>query len=176
MKLDHNSLSARLYRWFYQVYDMPSNLCPYFWKLAFMYLVIIPYSIIVLPKIIFKNDPGSDDVRIISSLLIWAMAFFGFTAIYSIVTYLIWGVGSKDSLMLGLQKVGLIALITSTVVLIMLGIFNIKPSKRNQKRIWSDEEYDYIDNPDYRPSFFAITKEFIKAKYYKYCPKIDWTK
>jgi len=176
MKLDHNSLSAKIYRWFYQVYDMPSNLCPYFWKLAFMYLVIIPYSIIVLPKIIFRKDSGSDDVRIISSLLIWTIAFFGFTAIYSPVTYLIWGVGPKNSGMDALQRVGLIVWVVSVVALILLWIFNLKPSKRNQKRIWSNEEYDYIDNPDYRPSFLVITKEFIKAKYYKYCPKIDWTK
>lgn len=37
MKLNYNSFSSKLYRWIYysDTNEMPSNLCPYFWKLVF---------------------------------------------------------------------------------------------------------------------------------------------
>jgi hypothetical protein len=54
MELNLNSLTAKLYRWFYNQYEMPNSLCPYFWKMIIMYVFIIPYSIISLPQIIFE--------------------------------------------------------------------------------------------------------------------------
>jgi|GEM_PF-2728266 len=173
MKLNHNSTSAQLYRWFYQVYDMPTNLCPYFWKLVFMYIFIIPYSIIVLPAIIMKDEGGSD-VRFITSILIWAMIFFGFLAIYAPVTWLIWGMSTKGTLMGTLQMGGFIIWAIGLIVLATWGTITYTQRKKNQKYVWSEEKYEYIENPDYSPSFATIAKEFIKAKYHKYCPQITW--
>ena len=52
MKLNINSTSAQLYRWFYATTTMPQSLCPYFWKLVIMWLLILPYSILSLPVIL----------------------------------------------------------------------------------------------------------------------------
>jgi len=49
MKLKTSSLSAKLYRYFYETEKMPKSLCPYFWKLVVAYLLILPLEIIGLP-------------------------------------------------------------------------------------------------------------------------------
>jgi hypothetical protein len=174
MKLDKNGISAKLYRWFYGIEQMPSNLCPYFWKLSFMYLFIIPYSIINLPAIIVKDWGDSSSARTVSSFIIWGFLFLVFVALYLPISYFIWGWGPKNSLMLGIQKAGFVFWFAGLLVLITMWILNAKNKKRNRKTIWSEDEYQYIENPDYRPTFIAIVKEFIKAKYHRYCPKIDW--
>jgi hypothetical protein len=174
MKLDKNGISAKLYRWFYGVEKMPSNLCPYFWKLSFMYLFIIPYSIINIPSMIAKDWGDGSSARTISSLVIWGFLFLIFVALYLPISYFIWGWGPKNSLMLGLQSAGFVFWVAGLAVLITMWILNAKDKKRNRKTIWSEDEYQYIENPDYRPTFIAIVKEFIKAKYHRYCPKIDW--
>lgn len=53
MELKLNSLSARLYRYFYETNKMPNSLCTYFWKLVIAYLLIIPLEIIGLPFTIY---------------------------------------------------------------------------------------------------------------------------
>jgi len=172
MNLNKNSISARLYRWFYRVYDMPENLCPYFWQLVIMYVFIIPYSIIALPMVIIKEDDS--DARFIGGFLLWATLFIGLIALYAPITYFIWGFGPKNSTMLGLQMGGFICWVISVITLIILGLIKLKDRKKNQKYVWDHSTYEYIPNPDYRPSFATITLEFIKAKYKRYCPKIDW--
>ncbi len=153
--------------------EMPQNLCPYFWKLVFMYIFIIPYSIIVLPSIIMK-DPDGNDVRFATSIIIWMAISLGFLAIYAPITWMIWGLGPKDTLFGSLQFGGFMIWVVGIVLLGIWGAITYANRKKNQKYIWSEDEYEYIENPNYRPSFFTITKEFIKAKYNRYCPKIDW--
>jgi hypothetical protein len=56
MKLNKNSVSSRLYKWFYGVSEyqgLPNNLCPYFWKVVLMYLTIIPYTLISIPVVVY---------------------------------------------------------------------------------------------------------------------------
>jgi acyl-homoserine lactone acylase PvdQ len=58
MKLNINSTSAQLYRWFYATEQMPQSLCPYFWKLVLMWVFILPYTILSLPVILMDlKDP-----------------------------------------------------------------------------------------------------------------------
>jgi hypothetical protein len=45
MRLKSNSISARLYRYFYGTEIMPTSLCNYFWALVLAYLLIIPLEI-----------------------------------------------------------------------------------------------------------------------------------
>lgn len=49
--------------------------------------------------------------------------------------------------------------------------------RKRQEFIWNDEG-DRLPNPEYVPYTPKpnIIVEFIKAKYNKYCPKIEWTK
>jgi len=46
MNLSSTTLVARLYRWFYNQDKMPTNLCPYFWRLVLMWILIIPLSLL----------------------------------------------------------------------------------------------------------------------------------
>ncbi len=48
-KIITNSLSTRLYYWFYATNKLPINVADYRKKLAFMYLTIIPYWVLTLP-------------------------------------------------------------------------------------------------------------------------------
>jgi amino acid transporter len=45
MTLNSNSISAKLYRYFYSKQNMPESLCTYFWALVLAYLFIIPLEI-----------------------------------------------------------------------------------------------------------------------------------
>jgi amino acid transporter len=45
MTLNSNSISAKLYRYFYSKQNMPASLCTYFWALVIAYLFIIPLEI-----------------------------------------------------------------------------------------------------------------------------------
>ena len=56
MRLNKNSFTSRLYKWFYGVREyqgLPNNLCPYFWKVVLMYLTIIPYTLISIPVVVY---------------------------------------------------------------------------------------------------------------------------
>jgi len=63
----------------------------------------------------------------------------------------------------------------------VVGIIHLFEKRKERKRnlnlkyIW-DENGDYIENPNYAPYEKKpnIIIEFIKAKYNRYCPKIDW--
>jgi hypothetical protein len=82
MILSQDSITSKLYRWFYdcEKYEMPKNLCPYFWSLVWMYLTIIPSIILSLPLLVedkFKkgsNKPGT-------GIFVWFILFMGFTAL-----------------------------------------------------------------------------------------------
>lgn len=49
MKINYNSLSAKIYRYFYTTETMPTNLCPYFWKSLIATILFIPYYILTIP-------------------------------------------------------------------------------------------------------------------------------
>lgn len=184
MKLNQNSISARLYRWFYLTEDMPTNLCPYFWKLVVMYILLIPVGIITLPTIFSKRIHYGDfnfTERLIVSFVSWALMFFVFIAIFPI-TYLFVGWFPKDTTFNAWQIIGLglwIGVIIGCLITLPIYLYKRRKEKHQQrykKSIWNEEFGDYVDNPDYVPyeSKPNILIEFIKAKYNKYCPKIDW--
>jgi hypothetical protein len=70
--------------------------------------------------------------------------------------------------------------IISSIVFIILHLYKKRrDNRRHTQREWIwDENGDNIRNPDYVPyeEKQSIIIEFIKAKYNKYCPKIDWNK
>lgn len=182
MKLNTNSVSARLYRWFYRTSHMPQNLCPYFWKLVLMWIFILPLAFCSLPLIVMKDSKDAEwDTRLFAGIMIWVLLFFAFLMIFSPITYLMYGLLSKETLIGSWQMAGAITWFVCIIIAITFGGVHLlqrrKEKKRHKQReyIW-DENGDYIINPDYvpyepKPSILA---EFIKAKYNKYCPKIDW--
>ena len=56
MRLNENSFTPKLYKWFYGVSEsqgLPKNLCPYFWKVLLMYSTFIPYVLFSIPVVVY---------------------------------------------------------------------------------------------------------------------------
>jgi hypothetical protein len=156
MKADFNSLTARLYRWFYNICYMPTSLCPYFWKCLIMYILIIPYAMFTFPIRLTKHYKRDylmlgDDIidQIMSSIIIYMIiAIIGCT-LFTITT--MWFMSNTF-----IMKYVIIYIIGSTVIVISI-ILLIVMGFNNKKT-----KYD------------NILISFIKSKYKKYCPKLDW--
>lgn len=168
MKLKFNSPIAKLYRWYYIKEEMPESLCPYFWKLVLMWVLIVPYIIFSLPMIIFKKSDSVDSCidRCTSGVLLWVFIFFTLDAIFSISVF--WHLYPDGTLLGVLQTLGLVFLVVYIVVIIACFIFYII-----EKHDYSYKKPPVKTKKEKRPS---IIVEFIKAKYNKYCPRIEWDK
>ena len=163
INLNKNSLNVKLYNWFYNTDTLPTNLCPYFWKLVLMYLLIIPYIVFTIPHYIdifltflvnTINIKLNKTCRVESSnkneisMLYW----ISYSIIHSIVYVIIYGtLSSNNILMQTIIIIGFSAIIFFTVLSITFLICYI------------------LFHPK---SNVLIT--FIKAKYNKYCPIINW--
>ena len=130
--------------------------------------------------VITKQEPDELFVRILGGACLWFLVFVAFLALFPI-TYFFWGWFNPKSTFGQWQGAGiLIWMITiiSSIVFIILHLYKKRRDERRHKQrewIWT-EDGDYVSNPDYvpyeeKPNIFI---EFIKAKYNKYCPKIDW--
>ena len=173
MKLNINSVSARLYRWFYATTQMPQSLCPYFWKLVLMWVFILPYTILSLPCILMDlKDPDHKTTgeRAGVGLIMWF--------IVGMITCMLSWIGlffvtpTKDSVFFNMVGVGLIGWLAA---IIFGGIALFKWAKEKwENRYVRYDEFGYriwLKPKEKQPS---IITEFVKAKYNKYCPKIDW--
>jgi len=173
MKLNINSNTAQLYRWFYGTFKMPESLCPYFWKLFLMWAVILPYSIVCIPSIVMeKLDPSENPTtgdRLCISSVIWVVLIGALSILFSISLF--WYTYPKDTLGMDLQVLGCVLWIIAVAV----GIWNGTRwliEKWSESKIKYDEHGRRIWNPE--PKQDSIIVSFIKASYNKYCPKIDW--
>ena len=181
MKLNHNSISAKLYRWFYNEAAMPNNLCPYFWKLVLMYVTILPYVLISLPAQLITKFKAKD----IGETFAYTFAFYFvlfclFTlSLLPINLFIDFSSHFLESFLSG-------SIILWAFILLFLIGYGIKllirmvKNWRRPKKMYDEYGYVYygldenghkIYHPKPKPN---ILVEFIKAKYNKYCPKIDW--
>lgn len=184
MKLRYDSINARLYRWFYskETSEMPSNLCPYFWKSAIMWILLPLFSIILLPTILTKSTEELS-VRFAASILIYLMLFLIFLMLFCPVSFIIWGYIGGNSIYSSWQIGGLMVWLMAILAFIWYSIstfikkMKIKRMRINEEFIWTPDG-DRIPNPHYSAEKQRdnIILEFIKAKYNKNCPKIDWEK
>ena len=184
MKINTSSVSTQLYMWFYGISErkLPTNLCPYFWKLVLMSLLIIPYSIFCLPvvimelvmKILNKEEPRNETWERVGYSLVIYLVLIGLSSLVISIT-LFWNTYSykTNPIMYNLSITGtllwgLSILIGSYHVLRGIGewISNLFSNK--------NVKYDEGGYRIYREPKVNIVKEFVKAKYHKYCPKIEW--
>jgi hypothetical protein len=180
MKLSPDTLSAKLYRWFYNTSRMPSNLCPYFWKLVFMYLVILPYVIITLPHQILNNFKRDDKETSIAVSVILYLFMFGLVSLISVPVLLLFDLSPNDfwkSIFGGGVMIWIFLICAGIYHGIKYLIKRDKPNKMYDGNGTPFYGYDDFGNRIYyqepKPN---ILVEFFKAKYNKYCPKIDWEK
>jgi mannose/fructose/N-acetylgalactosamine-specific phosphotransferase system component IIC len=172
MKLNSNSVTARLYRWFYMNDQMPKSLCPYFWKLLIMWFLLIPYAIVTLPIIVFGVfDRSVDDEfdcggRLMASGFLWFLVYGVVSMGYSIIVW-VFSVKYVESLFVIGSFLWLISIgfaIYHTFGALIARYKNYKWSKSNKQtnRVKSKDS--------------SVVVEFVKGWYKKYCPTIDWYK
>lgn len=177
MKLNKNSISAKLFRWFYGTRELPTNLCPYFWKLVTATVFVIPMFIITLPHIImYRKGDGRDSFseRIGIGVAGWFIMFL----MSSMISWvgLVWATPATDSLWICMLGIGFMC----WMVAIGFGIshlvkyINDKMSGARYRRANYDENGNWIPLENRKEKTSNILVEMIKATYHKYCPKIDW--
>jgi hypothetical protein len=178
MKLNKNSVTSRLYKWFYGVSEyqgLPNNLCPYFWRMVLMYLTIIPYTLFSIPVVVYDLfDKGYDNgdrktgERLGVSVGVY-IALFAVAALISAILALFIKV-EKHTLFEFLVVGGSLFWAALIVIGIIEGVKHLREYTTTNKSYYSEEENKWV----YKKTKVNMTAEFIKAKYNKYCPKIDW--
>lgn len=161
MKLNQNSLSAKLYRWFYKTNTMPTNLCPYFWRLVTAVILSPLFAIYTLPYEIINYKRQRWDTygdMLGTSAACWC--------IIALVICMISPLGlffytpDKDSLLMVMMVLGFC--LWSCLIVIGIGWAITKTVEYLKSKNSNTEKTD------------NIIVEMVKAKYHKYCPKIDW--
>ena len=172
MELNYNSLSAKVYRNFYEKSRMPESLCPYFWKLVVAWPITILFSPLLIPFwIVDKLNEGDDEsvpfpAQALIGILMYGAVFCVFCLGVTISS--IWITYYQGTHWYGWYVSGFIVIFVALVGSIIFLISKLKERRRESRY---DENGNYLPTEEPKPS---ILVEFIKAKYNKYCPKIDW--
>lgn len=178
MRLNKNSFTSRLYKWFYGVREyqgLPNNLCPYFWKVVLMYLTIIPYVLISIPVVIydlFDKEYENGDTKVGERLGISAgvyIALFVLTTLISAILALFIKV-EKDTLFEFLVVGGCLFWAGLIVIGVIEGTKYLSEYSTTNESFYDPQQERWVT----KKTKVNLTTEFIKAKYNKYCPKIDW--
>jgi hypothetical protein len=161
MKLNQNSISAKLYRWFYKTDTMPTNLCPYFWKLVTAVILSPLFAIYTLPYEIINYkrqrwDTYGDMLGI--SLSCWCLIAVIICMISTLGFFFY--IPDKGSSLWVIMGVG--GILWGSLILVGITWAIVKTVEYDPQKKSDNEKTD------------NIIVEMVKAKYHKYCPKIDW--
>ena len=178
MKLNQNSIPAKLYRWFYGASEMPKSLCPYFWKVAIVYLFIVPFFLFTAPHNLVSFKDSSRDgfgERIAVSLMLWI--FLAFVISMLSVFGLFWAMPKRDSFYFFSVTSGVICWIAAVV----FGSIELYKHLKEKKAERDYRKKNYDTNGNWIPYEDRVYQkkpniivEMVKGTYNKYCPKIDW--
>jgi len=135
MKLNKNSISAKLFRWFYRTSELPTNLCPYFWKLVMAYVFVIPLFIISLPYVIIDKDSCNKSLnsRIWGGFVCWSVLFLLITALTPIMLF--WYTPVEDSSLEILIICGLLTWAVGLTIGVMWFIHHLGEIYRKKKNV-----------------------------------------
>lgn len=173
MELSKNLWHAKLYNITYNT-TLPQNLCPYFWKVILGLIIFIPLAVIFTPlKILWliksiatnqspnkiSNDGFLGETLLIAIVLDIAL-FCGFNMVYMWFGNIF---DDKVSVFEIFGILGYMLIIFGAIIVIEEKIK--KRRKKNRKLKYSLPKKKYPN----------ILKEFVKAKYNRYCPQIEWT-
>jgi hypothetical protein len=150
MNLSTSSWHVRLYKLAYGSYScLPTNLCPYFWKVLWALILFIPCQLLLLPVYLFKDVRDMLEIEgYISAHL--GIGFFMYLAL-GVVYVLTFGLFSHNDALRHTAHV-MWVILSLVGICILIGM--------------------YLD----RKEEDSLITAFIKAKYNKYCPKINWRK
>lgn len=174
MRLNHDSITAKIYRWFYGLYssdNLTDDGCEYFKKLALALVLFIPLALVTLPITLMafiKPETIKPTTRIgymvFLSLVLFCLFAMGCTVAWFFVTF------DNKSLISRMAPGGALLWIVVIGVALWHGIEafieHIKES-----RIERDENGRRIYG---RPKQDNLLVAFYKAKKEKYCPKLEW--
>ena len=182
MELNRNSISARVYRDFYNQYLMPESLCPYFWKLVFAWPITVILAPLAFPIWIMERKSQErmevpTFVKALFSLALLGLLFLIFCIGVFISSY--WITYYQKTVWYGWWLGGGITFIISLFLTIVAGIlYLIRLYKERQWELHHQAAYDengnWIPEEDRKLPKSNIIIEFVRAKYNRYCPKIDW--
>lgn len=165
MDLDYNSTTAKIYRWFYGTEKMPKSGCTYWRKAIFAYLLLIPTVCFCLPVLFFeKRNNFEDNNPYIWKYVLSCVFYFCLYCLFSIGyaiycfynhTHLV-----KDSWEHATCALGAYWIVVGGAVGVVCSISYLTKKIIGRKK---DKET--------KPN---IIIEFVKTKYNKICPTLNW--
>ena len=178
MRLNKNSFTSRLYKWFYGVSEyqgLPNNLCPYFWKVVLMYLTFIPYVLFSIPVVVydlFDKNYSNGDRKTGERLGVSCGVYIGLFWVTALITAIVGFFTHIEE-----KSFWEFCQVTGRIVWFGLIVFGVIEGSKHLRE-WSTTDKGYYDETQdkwvVKKAKVNMTAEFIKAKYNKYCPKIDW--
>lgn len=155
------TITARIYKWFYDVKRPPDDFCKYARNVLFMYIMLIPYVLFCWPGFILRLFSEDRDLA------------YGPTFFISVVMYILMGVVflllafpvllcingwmfDNEGFWGAVFASGLVFWISIIVALIISAIIKLNQTVT-------------VGMPS-----STILGDFIKAKKNKYCPRIQW--
>lgn len=159
MNLNKNGKIAEFYSWSYgldSVYDLPSSLCPFFWK-SLMALLLFPLTWWTY-VITFENRKNTFSKRVFSGLGFWG----GATVIAGLLTIII-SSNTLDSFLWNALLVILVLIsLLLFIVFVCLGTYGTSVG------------IEYIKNNETYKEVKNIVSERKQGFFENYCPKINW--
>lgn len=172
MKFSTNSWHAKLFKLAYgSAKPLPSNLCPYFWKTIFSFILwpLLPFWLMGKLFLWLVKD---DEIESNEDGLWGPVSGLGFLLYFAllIVASMIamWWIPFNDKQYGYISMLGLIGYITVGGVGVATLRNYLKERRAARRRAMSVS--DYYSAEDESNLFI----EFFKATYKKYCPKINW--
>lgn len=165
MRLKKDSIWVFIYKFVYNTENLPNSLCPYFWKLLLACVLVVPYTIFIIPAIIIalieKKDINTYDLpeKVLKSVATYLIVILGSVILYGtyhMIKAIFHCYSYNRDAAITMSIIYIVITIAASIVFLVNHINN---------KLW---ERRYNKKKQY------ILIEFIKAKYNKYCPKIDW--
>jgi apolipoprotein N-acyltransferase len=141
------------------------------------WLVLIPYSLVGLPSIImeiadkdYKYNDISTGKRIGIGALVYILIFFVGCMLSSIGWFFV--LPTKDSFYSFAGTIGFLLWVVTIVLGVIEGFKAFKEWNYRRKIKYDENGWRIYDSHKEEKTYLVV--EFAKAKYNKYCPKIDW--
>lgn len=167
MKFSKNSWHTKIYQLTFANGSLPNNLCPYFWKLVVAIIVFVLWGWFYIPafianRIVSKIEKEDDKLGAEKGFF---SIFFGIALAINFILYLLlscvlfWIYPHDQIWQLG---GALTATLLTVIGIILLVEWRKRIREKNPKKTAMVKK---------KPNIFV---EFVKAKYNRYCPKIEW--
>lgn len=165
MKIYETSFSTKFYQWFYclEFYELPRNLCPYFWRMLFAIIVCVPYAIFCVPSIsmeVIDSIKGNyyygqteTTKRISLSFIFYVLIGFLICMGFAVAHFFFIDF-AKDSIQETLVAFGIIAWV---ILFLILFIYLMSRISEGTSKVASR----------------SIAVQYVKSWYHKYCPPIE---